>query len=143
MWHHLVVLHSQYLDLLLSGKKQIECRLSSVRRAPFEAVSPGDMLWLKPPSKPVRAVAVAGKCSFRQLRNKNDLARFSNQHASMICAENAFFDKAEEWAKYLSLIWIETVVTISPMPIRKSDKRAWVVMSRAPWPGMRLGSRAT
>ena len=141
MWHHLVVLHSRYLDLLLSGRKQIECRLSSVRRAPFEAVSPGDMLWLKPPSKPVRAVAVAGKCSYRELRNKHDLARISGRHAPMICAERGFFENAEDWARYLSLIWIETVVTISPMPIRKSDKRAWVVMDRAPWPGMRLGSR--
>ncbi|MCG8404452.1 MAG: ASCH domain-containing protein [Phycisphaerales bacterium] len=143
MRHHLVVLHDQYLNLMLSGSKRIECRISTIRRPPFEAVSPGDLLWLKPPSRPVRAMAVAGRCLFRALRSETDLPELIEKYADQICAVDGFFRNAAEWARFISLIWIETVVLIGPMSIRKSDQRAWVALDRMPVPGMRVGSRIT
>lgn len=139
MRHHLVVLHDHYLKLMLTGRKRIECRLSSVRRPPFKAVSPGDLLWLKLPSRPVRALATAGRCLFRELRSEADLVEFIDQHADHICAVDGFFKGAAEWARYVSLIWIETVVVIDSLPVYKSDKRAWVALDRMPVPGLRLG----
>ncbi|MBN2562739.1 MAG: ASCH domain-containing protein [Phycisphaerae bacterium] len=170
--HHLVVLHERYLELLLSGKKRIECRFSSVKRAPFEAVANGDLLWLKVPSGPVQAIATAGDCLFRELaaRGKRensgsetplltvkttggtpvpqfchglpdsrcDLAALRREYGDLICAAAGFFEDAARWARFCSLIWIETVVLIQSMPVYKSDQRAWVVLDEMPWPGMRL-----
>ena len=138
MRHHLVILHRQYLDLLLGGRKRVECRLSSVRRAPYEAVAPGDLLWLKPPSQAVCAVVTAGECEFRELTTPDDLARVQREHGRVICAAPGFFEEAACWARFCSLIWIKTVVSIQPMPVWKSDQRAWVVLREAPRPGMRV-----
>jgi hypothetical protein len=138
MRHHLVVLHEHYLDLLLVGKKQIECRLSSARRPPFEAVARGDLLWLKLPSRPILGVASAGDCRFQRLGGRGDLAAVVQAHGDSICAVAGFFEEAAHWARFCSLIWIDTVVAIRPMTVHKSDMRAWVVLDQMPWPGMRV-----
>jgi len=137
--HHLVVLRDEYLALLKSGRKQIECRMSRMRRAPFEAVAPGDLLWFKLPSRPVHAVATAGRCLFRELHDPSELSAIVRQHGDLICAADGFFEGAADWARYISLIWIETVVVMQPMPVYKSDQRAWVPHDQMPYPGMRLG----
>lgn len=43
--YHLLVLDDEYIDKILDGRKAVDCRWSSVRRAPYEAVRPGDLLW--------------------------------------------------------------------------------------------------
>ncbi len=134
MQHHLVIIRPCYLDLLLAGRKRIECRLSKIRRPPFEAVETNDLLWLKLPSGPIRAVATVGRCRFHELRHDGDLARLIDRHADDIQAEPSFFAGAESWARYLSLISIERVVGVSPMRVFKSDQRAWVVLSSPPRP---------
>lgn len=140
MRHHLVVLHSGYLKLLVSGRKRIECRLSSVRRAPFRAVAPCDLLWLKVPSRPILAIASVGRCSFREL-DRGGLAGLEQEYRDEICAESGFFEEAERWARYCSLIWIRTVVAVRPLRFFKSDMRSWVVLDEVPRPGMRLMPR--
>ena len=142
MRHHLVVVRDRYLGLILAGKKTVECRLSSVRKPPFGVASPGDLLWLKPPSQPIRAVAVAGRCLFRELRIPSDLPRLAQEHADQILAEEGFFADAVPWARFASLIWIRTVVNIRALPVRKSDQRAWVTLDGPPDPGMRISERA-
>lgn len=140
--HHLVVLRDEYLALLRSGRKQVECRLSTMRRAPFEVVAPGDLLWLKLPSRPVLAVATAGRCLFRELHRPSDLDGLVRRYGDLICAADGFFADAATWARYISLIWIETFVVMQPMPVHKSDQRAWVLLDQMPYPGMRLGRRS-
>jgi hypothetical protein len=138
--HHLVVLHKRYLNALLAGVKRIECRLSAVKRSPYGAVAPGDLLWLKLPSRPVHAVARAGACRYRELHRACDLEELARRHADLIRAEPAFFAGAARWARFASLIWIETILAIRPLAVSKSDKRAWVVLDGAPRPGMRIGA---
>jgi len=137
--HHLVILRDEYLELMIAGRKRIECRLSAVRRPPFEAVSPGDLLWLKLPSRPIHAVATAGQCEFHALGAGTSLNTLLSKWSAQICAAEGFFEGASAWAKFASLIWIETVVVIRPMPVYKSDQRAWVVLDQMPSPQMRIG----
>jgi len=140
MRHHVVVIRPPYLQLLLSGKKRVECRLSRIRRPPFQTVSPGDLLWFKRPSGPILAMARAGRCRFHTLHDPDDLARLTAPYAAAIRAEADFFDGAETWARFLSLIWIDQILGLQPMRVIKSDKRAWVVLDAPPRPGMTIGS---
>jgi hypothetical protein len=138
MRHHLVVLHRRYLDLLLDGRKRVECRFSKIKRPPYEAVAPGDLLWLKLPSGPVEAVARAAECRFQTLRSGEDVRRIQRAHGDAISAPDEFYVEAASWARYCTLIWIETVLAIRPMTVYKPDQRAWAVLGRAPRPGMRV-----
>ena len=134
MAHHLVILRDVYFDPLLRGRKTIECRLSAIRRPPFEAVEPGDLLWFKSPSGPIRAVGWAGPCEFQALHSADDLGALLAPHLSAIHAQPGFFTGAERWARYLSLIRVDGVMAVSPYSVRKRDQRAWVTLRTPPIP---------
>ncbi len=141
MRHHLVIVREPYLKLLLSGKKKIECRLSTNRQPPYMAVTPGDLLWLKLPSRAIRAVATVGEVQFRTARCGAELTRWVRRFQKHIRAEDSFFDGADDRARYASLIGIESVIAIGPMPLYKTDQRAWVVLDKSPRPRMRIVER--
>lgn len=137
--HQLVVLYDEYIDKILDGRKQIECRLSSVRRAPYEIVRTGDILWFKPPSRPVRAIARAGACRFVKLDRPQDVGGIASTYSELIAAPAEFFASAASWARYVSLIWIDWVMAISPLAVAKRDPRSWVVLDGPPLPGRFIG----
>jgi len=139
MTHHLVVVRLIYLQRMLAGRKRIECRLSSIDRSPFHRVQSGDMLWIKVPSGPIRAVAWADRCEFHPLRSPDDWDRWVLSHRRGICPEREFLDAAS-WARYASLIWIRRILPISPLRVRKSDRRAWVILGAPPTPGQLIPS---
>lgn len=139
--HHLLVVRRPYLDLLLTGRKRIECRLSTMRRPPYECVRSGEVLWLKQPSGPIRGLAVAGRCEYHALDGcGRDLAEIAARHRDAIRAEDGFFVDAAGWARYVSLIWIDRIAAIAPLTIVKRDQRAWVVLAAPPMPGMPIES---
>lgn len=138
MQHHLVVVREQYLKLLLSGHKRIECRLSAIRRAPYQAVAEGDLLWFKLSSGPVQAVAVVECAESRTSDSGADLVRWVKSHDRLIHAEPAFYRDAADWVRFATLVWLKAVIAIRPMRISKTDQRAWVALKSAPRPGMRI-----
>lgn len=131
--HHLVVLREPYLGRMLAGRKRIECRLSSQFKPPFSAVVRGDMLWIKPPCLPIRAVASVDRCEFWPVSGAAELERRIQPHKPLIAAEAEFWRELG-WVKYVSLIWINDVLSIEPIPVIKRDRRAWVVLEGPPRP---------
>ncbi|MEM9419022.1 MAG: ASCH domain-containing protein [Planctomycetota bacterium] len=57
---HIAILKREYLRMILAGQKTVESRLSKVRCAPFESVTPGERLFFKASGGPFMATAVAG-----------------------------------------------------------------------------------
>ncbi len=136
--HHVVIVRPHYLNLLLSGRKRIECRMSAMRKAPYGVVRTGDVLWLKPPSRDICGVAIVGLCEFHEVTPPGNLARLLRRHEARICAEPGYFDDVTR-VRYVSFIGIRTIARIQPMAVQKRDQRAWVVLDRYPRPGMRIG----
>lgn|GEM_PF-2393032 len=139
--HHLVVVHPCYIDAMLAGRKRVECRLSRLRKPPVEEVAPGDLLWLKPPSRPIRALAVAGECHYSSLEGGQTLASVVAPFRKAIAVDEAFFRDAESWARFVSLIELTQVMALAPMRVLKRDQRAWVVLDGPVRPGMRIESK--
>lgn len=137
--HHIVIIRPTYLDRIIDGRKQIECRISKLRKPPFETVATGDLLWFKLPSRAICAFAVAGSCHFHRLDDPTALRKFVRKYERRICAEPEYLEDATRWARYVSLIEIQSIVRIKPMPVRKSDQRAWVVLDQMPYPDMSIG----
>lgn len=142
MTHHLVVIHAEYLDAILRKRKTIECRFSSIRRPPFEAVAPGDLLWFKLPSGPLRGVAAVQRCEFRIVSDPAVLRELARRHHAAVAAPAQFW-QADDWARYASLIWLGDVVPVTPMRVHKRSRLAWVVLDGPPRPDQRIdeGSR--
>lgn len=140
--HHIAIIQPIYLDRMLAGQKQIECRISKRRKPPYESVAPGDLIWFKLPSREIRAFSIAGSCDFHLLENPSELVGHIDRLNESICAEPNYLENAMRWARYLSLIEIQSVARINPMTVQKTDQRAWVVLDQIPFPGMSITARS-
>ena len=127
---HLAVLTEPYLEWILSGKKTVESRFSVHRGAPYRAIVPGDVIVLKRSSGPIMGVCTVAKVEFFELDDavRQQLrARFGRA----LCAEDDEFWTARESARYATLIHIEQVFRVGPLPCAKRDRRGWVVIQES------------
>ena len=136
--HHLVVVHARYISAILIGKKSVEVRLSRIRKPPWGDVSTGDLLWLKPPSRPVSALAVAGCCRFEFAENGDAVRALLASVATQSAVEPTYFDDVVNQARYVSLIEIARIVTLNPIALQKRDQRAWVMLKGPLRPDMQI-----
>lgn len=122
---HLAVVRQPFYDLILSGEKTIESRWSLNRCAPYQKVEAGDMIFFKLPGKSITATAQVEKVKFFELSPQ--LAdKIKNEYGSQIA-----IDKFQNWEecrkkKFLTLIWLRDVKTISPCSFNKKGRAGWV-----------------
>ncbi len=124
---HLAVFVEPFLRYVLQGRKRIESRFSRRRSAPFERVSPGDMLLLKRSGGPIAGVAHVACACFYQL-DADTLAEIRDQYSREMCADGPDFWRARESARYATLIRLEHVRSLRPVKYEKADRRGWVVL---------------
>lgn len=127
--HHLVVLRPRYLDLIQSGRKRLECRLSRSRIAPYGCVSPGDVLWLKRSGGPVSAITTAERVWHFGSHLPHSFEWLREFHADALHAEPDFWRKCET-ARFGVLIRLGPVQPLEPFRIAKADRRGWVLLSK-------------
>ena len=137
MRHHVAVVDRRYVRLILSGRKRIECRILRRRVVPFDAVEPGDRIWFKPPSAPLCASACVTRVRWIPCEGPDTLVAVCRRFGRAICAERAFWAR-RAGARYVGLFWLGEAVPCEPIRIGKRDRRAWVVLSEAPRPGLQV-----
>jgi len=126
---HLAVLRRPYLDAALAGTKRVEARLSRNRGAPYARVRPGDTIFLKQSSGPVRAVATAG-----EVRTLDDLTpplvRTLRRELDHLIGANPDYWDAKSTARYATLIWLVGTRPLTPLdavpPVPPLHGGAWV-----------------
>lgn len=133
MQHHLAILLPRYLELVLSGRKTVECRLGQRSIPPHGFVDPDDIIWLKQSSGPIHGVAQAGRIRSYQGLDAATVQRLRRDYGQAICAEPRFW-RAHRHARYATLIWLEDVKPLPPFRIDKTDRRPWVVLPGPPVP---------
>lgn len=133
MRHHLAILLPRYLDLILSGRKTIECRLGQRFLPPHGAVRQRDIIWLKLSNGPICGVAQAGRVASYEGLDVAGLRELRREHGAGICADADFW-RSYRRARYGTLIWLKDVRPLPPFRIDKSDRRAWVVLPGPPVP---------
>jgi ASC-1-like (ASCH) protein len=128
MNYHLVILKKPYLDAILNGRKRIESRFSTTKRAAFGHVLPGDTLFLKLSAGPVCATAaVAAVEDFDDLTPQKML-RLKLLHNRYILGADEYWQSKSN-SKFGFLVWLKDVRPIEPVRIQKKDWRAWVVLT--------------
>ena len=124
---HLVILKKPYLKMIMAGRKTVELRLHKTRQPAFGKVSPGDKLFLKESSGPVRATATAGEVkSFENLTPKRILEIKRLYNRDIGGPDEYWRDRMK--CRYCFLVWLKDVEAIEPIRIQKKDWRAWVVL---------------
>lgn len=123
---HLAVFTEPFLSLVLSGQKTLESRLSRCRIAPFDAISPGDVILIKAAGGPIRGVALAQRIWFFDLSSA-PIRTLRERFGRGICADEAFWDSKHD-AAFATIIEIAEPASIPPLGCDKRDRRGWVTL---------------
>jgi ASC-1-like (ASCH) protein len=129
MSDHLVILKRAYLELILSGRKTIELRLSRGRSPLVGRVQPGDGLFLKVSAGPVCAKATVADVRCYETLTPVLIAQIKRQYNDQILGGDAVWESMMD-RKSGVLVWLRDVRPIEPIRIEKKDWRAWVVLSK-------------
>jgi ASC-1-like (ASCH) protein len=123
---HLAVFIEPYLSFIFEGKKTIESRFNMVKQAPFEQVSPGDVLVLKRSAGPVCGICLISNVWFYHV-NPNTWREIEGFAAALCMDKSPFWEKRKA-SSFATLMQIENAITIPDIFIDKVDPRSWVVL---------------
>lgn len=126
---HLAILVEPYLQYVLDGKKTVESRFSVRQSPPYGSVKDGDVLLLKRVSGPIVGLCqVATVWSYRL--DPESLSELRAEFAAAICAQDPEFWNERSSASFATLMRLQNVRPISPVHVKKRDRRGWVVLRR-------------
>ena len=131
--HHLAVVRKQYLAMIVSGQKRIECRILRRRLLPIGAVDVGDRIWFKQRCGPILATARAARVRWQTVHDRRQFESIRRRYGGQIGAEPGFWP-TEDGVWHVGLIWLKDVEACTPIWIEKNDRRAWVLLPAAPKP---------
>lgn len=130
---HLMIIHQQYIGPILSGHKLIEARLGSDRRAPYNKVEPGDIVYIKPTSQRVAAKAIVHRVDQYEGLDHEDIIRLKDLYNDRVLGDDSFWD-AKADAKFATFITLDKVVLLNdeqfvPKELLVPNRNAWRVLS--------------
>jgi ASC-1-like (ASCH) protein len=129
MNYHLVILKKPYLDAILTGRKTIESRFYKTRQFWLSRVAPGDILFLKESSGPVRATAIVDKLKVFDSLTSDKIAELKQQYNQRILGDDSYWREKSN-SQFGIIVWLKDVKAITPRFIKKADWRAWVVLTK-------------
>lgn len=125
---HVAILRQPYLGEILSGRKTWESRLTVSRKPPFEAIEPGDVIYLKKSSGGFVGRARAGRVCFYDALTSECLRKLRQMFDPLICGRDEFWE-AKHNAKYATFIELVDVESIKVGPeMQPSRGPAWFVL---------------
>ena len=126
---HLAFMVEPYLSLILSGKKTIESRFSTKKMIPFKSISVGDIVVLKKSGGDIVAIFEVEKVIFKQVDNENDVEEIKEKYGKELCLEDKFWFEKQD-ARYVTLIKISHLQSVSPITIKKANRQSWITYGR-------------
>lgn len=134
MRKHLAIMNNLAIEAVLSGRKTIETRFSKHRISPFGEVRVGDLVYMKLPGGDI-----VGQFRVKKVINYEGLAtsdldeifsKFGDQIAIGDQKEDEKYRLEKLGSSFGTLIFIsesERFIT-SPLRVKKSDQRGWMVL---------------
>ncbi|MDO8570594.1 MAG: hypothetical protein Q7R97_03340 [Candidatus Daviesbacteria bacterium] len=129
MRKHLAIMDRATIDKILSGKKIIETRFSLHKIAPFGVVSSGDLVYMKASGGEIIGQFRVKKVFFFEGFDQKDFFDLKKRYEKEINADENYWNNKKD-CKFGTLIFIsesERFIT-SPIKIKKSDQRGWMVL---------------
>lgn len=121
----MAILQKAYLDMILSGGKVLECRLSRTARAPFGRISPGERIFLKLSGGPVCGEALSERVLFFDGLTPARIEQLRRRYDRLVMAGEEFW-LSRSAARYCSLIWLSGVRRVEPYRISRRGMNAWI-----------------
>lgn len=136
MKKHLAIFSKEDLEVLFSGKKTIELRLSQKKIPPFLEASAGDLVYIKARGADIKGQFIIKKVIYFESLEAKDWELIKSHYWDRISLgskeRDEKFLRSHEQAKYATLIFLENIEQFITPPItfKKSDQRGWVVVGK-------------
>jgi ASC-1-like (ASCH) protein len=129
---HVAVLLKPYLELILQGKKLVECRLTKDARDPYENIEAGERIYFKLSAGPYAATAIADHVMFESGLSPRRVNEIRRDYNDLICGEKQYWDWKRE-ARFCTLIWLKDIAPVNTGPsIRPLQGVAWLTLEEEP-----------
>ncbi len=126
---HVAILLPRYLDLILTGEKTVESRMTITRHPPYRRIKTGERIYFKESSGPYRATAVAGKVDFFDNLTPTQMMALRKRFDAKVCGDNAYWN-AKSRSRYATFIELRDVKACDDGPdLRPSHGLAWFTFS--------------
>lgn len=123
---HLAIFVEPYLSYMLDGSKTVESRFTMNASAPYARVDAGDVLLLKRAGGGIEGICRAADAWFYEL-HPGTWDEIRKRFGGLLRV-SADFLATRSRANYATLIRVDKVQRIEPVPVRKRDRRGWVVL---------------
>jgi ASC-1-like (ASCH) protein len=125
---HIAVLMKPYLDLVLSGDKTVECRLTRQSIPPHESIERGERIYFKQSAGPYRATAIAEQVLFAGDLTPRRIAQLRRDYNELIRGDAGFWRMKRD-SRFGTLIWLRDVEPTDNGPaIPPLQGRAWAML---------------
>jgi hypothetical protein len=134
MKKHLAILSRSAIKSIIAGDKTIEIRFSKKKIPPFNEVSTGDIVYMKPPGEDLTGQFEVTKVMMLDGLEQTDWdwikAQFSERMSLGSVSEVKNYFKIHQESKYATIMFIGKVEQFITSPIRiiKRDLRGWLVI---------------
>ena len=123
---HLAIFAEPFLSRIYTGEKTLESRITRNRIAPWDKVSPGDIVFIKRSSGPVEAFFTVGSVMQFDL-TQTPLDQIREQYSTSLCANDAFW-QSKQTCRYAVLMQITNLIRIPPFSIDKRGMQTWLTL---------------
>ena len=146
MQHHLAILLSQRIELILDGRKTIGSWFTKTRRAPYGKVNKDDIIYMKESGGPVKGMFTVFEVETLDTITSVDVLDIYANYGQQIFGIRHFSEEWDElyksgslaeelkdWnnSKYATLIHItDPIAFAEPFPFPKRDQRSWVLLDK-------------
>ena len=130
--HHIAILNKKLnlLPKILSGEKTIESRWYKFKKAPYEAIKAGDIVFFKNAGEPVTVKSSVKKAIFFDNLNNAKIKDILQQYGEKIGVPISYAKKIAD-KKYCILVFLSNVKRIKSFNIDKTgygNMAAWLTV---------------
>ena len=124
---HVAILKKQYAELILSGRKTVESRLTKTPQPPYNAIETGERLFIKISSGPFIATALAGKVEQHADLTPDKIKQIFAHLNHAICGNSEYLQQKLD-CRYSTFVHLNDVEPLDVGPVYPKSLRAWHVL---------------
>lgn len=130
--HHVAILNkqNQWLRKILAGEKTIESRWYQTKRAPWNNIKAGEIVYFKNSGEPISAKAEIEKVLLFNHPTEQEIHNLLKNYAKAICIDETYKKEYQKY-NYIILIFLKNPQSIKPFHINKhgyGNMTAWITV---------------
>ena len=127
-----MIVHPKYASLIMTGQKLVEARMGTDRRAPYNRVNPGDVIYIKPSGQAVIGKAIVHRVDQYSGLTPSDIEHLHRIYNDRVMGDDAYWASKQDatFATFITLSKVAMIADESSVPaaLLTPSREAWRVL---------------